>query len=99
MSEVLLIFPEADELCFIKSMHTEAINHDPAITARRGISWPAGELGAWLSYGLGTENKDLPLRRDDLLGRAGPTTNLSTTACGERFFAHSAPRREVQKFR
>src|SRR5215475_6136127 len=51
-----------DELCFIKSMHTEAINHDPAITFFQTGAQLAGRpsIGAWLSYGLGSENKDLP---------------------------------------
>lgn len=63
MSEVLPhLSKEADELCFIKSMHTEAINHDPAITFCQTGHQLAGRpsLGAWLSYGLGTENMDLP---------------------------------------
>ena len=52
----------ADDLCFIKSMHTEAINHDPAITFMQTGAQLAGRpsLGAWLSYGLGSENSDLP---------------------------------------
>ncbi len=52
----------ADQLCFIKSMHTEAINHDPAITFFQTGFQLAGRpsIGAWLSYGLGSENKDLP---------------------------------------
>ncbi|MBD3675393.1 MAG: DUF1501 domain-containing protein [Planctomycetaceae bacterium] len=52
----------ADDLCFIKSMHTEAINHDPAITyIQTGSQLPGRpSLGAWLSYGLGTMNRDLP---------------------------------------
>lgn len=52
----------ADQLCFIKSMHTEAINHDPAITFFQTGAQLAGRpsIGAWLSYGLGSENKDLP---------------------------------------
>ena len=52
----------ADELCFVKSMHTEAINHDPAITFFQTGAQLAGRpsMGAWLSYGLGTENHDLP---------------------------------------
>lgn len=51
-----------DELCFIKSMHTEAINHDPAITFFQTGAQIAGRpsIGAWLAYGLGSENKDLP---------------------------------------
>ncbi len=52
----------ADELCFIKSMHTDAINHDPAVTFLQTGSQFAGRpsIGAWLSYGLGSENENLP---------------------------------------
>ncbi|QDU79785.1 hypothetical protein Pla110_14990 [Polystyrenella longa] len=52
----------ADELCLIKSMHTEAINHDPAITFFQTGSQIAGRpsMGAWLSYGLGSANENLP---------------------------------------
>ncbi|MEO8129884.1 MAG: DUF1501 domain-containing protein [Bryobacteraceae bacterium] len=52
----------ADQLCFVKSMRTEAINHDPAITFFQTGFQIAGRpsIGAWLSYGLGSENKDLP---------------------------------------
>jgi len=52
----------ADELCFIKSMHTEAINHDPGITFFQTGAQLAGRpsIGAWLSYGLGSMNRDLP---------------------------------------
>jgi Protein of unknown function (DUF1501) len=51
-----------DELCFIKSMHTEAINHDPAVTFFQTGAQLAGRpsIGAWVSYGLGSENQDLP---------------------------------------
>ncbi|WP_114778543.1 DUF1501 domain-containing protein [Botryobacter ruber] len=51
-----------DELCFIKSMHTEAINHDPAITFFQTGSQQAGRpsMGSWISYGLGSENQNLP---------------------------------------
>ena len=51
-----------DDLCFIKSMHTEAINHDPAITFFQTGSQQAGRpsMGAWLSYGLGSANENLP---------------------------------------
>src|SRR5262245_52032996 len=52
----------ADEISFIKSMHTEAINHDPAITFFQTGFQLAGRpsIGSWLSYGLGSENQDLP---------------------------------------
>jgi len=51
-----------DEVSFIHSMHTEAINHDPAITFFQTGAQIAGRpsIGAWLAYGLGTENRDLP---------------------------------------
>src|SRR5919197_6477324 len=52
----------ADQLCFIRSMHTEAINHDPAITFFQTGSQIAGRpsMGAWVSYGLGSMNQKLP---------------------------------------
>ena len=51
-----------DQLCFIKSMNTEQINHDPAVTFAQTGFQLAGRpsLGAWVSYGLGSENEDLP---------------------------------------
>jgi len=52
----------ADRLCVVKSLFTEAINHDPAITfLHTGSELPGRPaLGAWLSYGLGSPNQDLP---------------------------------------
>ncbi len=52
----------ADELCIIRSLNSEAINHDPAITfMQTGHQQPGRpSFGSWLSYGLGTENQDLP---------------------------------------
>lgn len=52
----------ADELCFVNSMYTEAINHDPAITFFQTGSQLPGlpSMGSWLSYGLGSENDNLP---------------------------------------
>lgn len=51
-----------DDLCIIKSMHTEAINHDPALTFMQTGAQQGNRpsMGAWLSYGLGSENKNLP---------------------------------------
>src|SRR3954467_4866779 len=51
-----------DELCFIRSLHTEAINHDPAVTyLQTGDQQPGRpSLGSWTSYGLGSENASLP---------------------------------------
>lgn len=51
-----------DELCFVRSVHTEHINHDPAITfCQTGHQLPGRpSMGAWLSYGLGSANQNLP---------------------------------------
>jgi hypothetical protein len=51
-----------DDMCFIRSMHTEAINHEPAITYMQTGNQVTGRpcLGAWVSYGLGAINKNLP---------------------------------------
>ena len=52
----------ADELCIVRSMYTEAINHGPAVTyLQTGSQFPGRpSMGAWLDYGLGTENENLP---------------------------------------
>lgn len=52
----------ADDLCFIKSMHTDEINHAPAMTKfLTGHQLPGRpSLGAWVSYGLGSDNRNLP---------------------------------------
>jgi hypothetical protein len=89
----------ADDLCFVRSMHTEAINHDPAITFCQTGHQLAGRpsIGAWLSYGLGTENSDLPAyvvltsfgtgRRDDqpLYDRLWSSGFLPTQHQGVKF--------------
>jgi len=51
-----------DDLCFVRSLHTEAINHDPAITFFQTGSQMAGRpsIGSWISYGLGSLNGNLP---------------------------------------
>jgi len=52
----------ADDLCIVRSMYTEAINHDPAITFFQTGSQIAGRpsFGSWVHYGLGTMNENLP---------------------------------------
>jgi hypothetical protein len=51
-----------DDMCFIRSMHTEAINHEPGITLMQTGTQISGRpcLGSWVSYGLGSANNDLP---------------------------------------
>jgi hypothetical protein len=80
----------ADELCIIRSMHTEAINHDPAVTfLQTGHQQPGRpSFGAWLSYGLGMRKP-----RPAGLRRAGITRQRRTTppirsmrGCGARAF-------------
>lgn len=70
-----------DELCFIKSMHTEAVNHAPAITFfLSGAELPGRpSLGAWLSYGLGSETENLP-------GFVVMTSISKGTSCGQIFY-------------
>lgn len=52
----------ADDICVIRTLHTEAINHDPAITFFQTGNQQSGRpsMGAWMSYGLGSENENLP---------------------------------------
>jgi hypothetical protein len=89
----------ADDLCIIRSMHTDAINHDPAITffqtGRQLAGFPS--MGSWLSYGLGSECQDLPAyvvltsfgtgRRDDqpLYDRLWSSGFLPTEHAGVKF--------------
>ncbi len=89
----------ADELCIVRSMFTEAINHDPAITFVQTGSQLAGRpsIGSWLSYGLGSNNHDLPAyvvltsfgtgRRDDqpLYDRLWSSGFLPTQHQGVKF--------------
>lgn len=63
MSEILPHMATiADKFCMIRTLHTEAINHDPAITFCQTGSQLAGRpsIGSWVSYGLGSENQNLP---------------------------------------
>jgi hypothetical protein len=65
----------ADRMCVIRSLHTEAINHDPAMTLLQTGHQIAGRpsLGAWLSYGLGNENDNLPAFVVMISRPSGPT--------------------------
>ena len=65
----------ADQICVIRSLHTEAINHDPAMTLLQTGHQIAGRpsTGAWLSYGLGSENENLPSFVVMISRPSGPT--------------------------
>jgi hypothetical protein len=71
----------ADELCFIKSMRTEAINHAPGICfVLSGSEMPGRPtMGAWLAYGLGSANENLP-------AFAVMTSVSKGTTCGQIFY-------------
>ncbi|QDU94930.1 DUF1501 domain-containing protein [Lignipirellula cremea] len=71
----------ADDLCFVKSLHTEAVNHAPAITFFLTGSEMAGRpsLGSWLTYGLGNATENLP-------GFCVMTSISKDTTCGQIFY-------------
>lgn len=71
----------ADKLCFIKSMHTEAVNHAPAVTFFLTGSEMAGRptIGSWLTYGLGSPTEDLP-------AFTVMTSVSKGTTCGQIFY-------------
>jgi hypothetical protein len=94
-----------DDICVIKTMYTDAINHDPAITfIQTGFQQPGRpSMGAWLSYGLGSENQNLPafvvllsqanaLNADQpLFSRLWASGFLPSSYQGVRFRPGSAP--------
>jgi Protein of unknown function (DUF1501) len=73
----------ADDLCFVRSMHTEAINHAPAVTLfLTGAELPGRpSIGAWLSYGLGSMNQNLPTF-------VVMTSRDREASCGQIFYEH-----------
>jgi len=73
----------ADEICVVRSMNTEAVNHAPGVTFFMTGSQIPGRpaVGAWLAYGLGTMNQDLP-------AYVVMTSSDKTKTCGQLFFEH-----------
>ena len=71
----------ADDLCIVKSMHTEAVNHSPAISFfLSGAEMPGRPtIGAWLTYGLGSETAELP-------GFVVMTSISKNSSCGQIFY-------------
>ncbi len=71
----------ADDLCFVKSLHTDAVNHAPAISfLLSGAQIPGRpSMGAWLTYGLGRENDNFP-------GFVAMTSISKGTTCGQIFY-------------
>jgi hypothetical protein len=77
----------ADDLVLIRSMHTEAINHDPAVTFFQTGFQLAGRpsIGSWIAYGLGTENQDLPAFVAMVSQGTGNSQALADRAWGSGF--------------
>ena len=77
----------ADEICIVRSLHTDAINHDPAVTFFQTGFQLAGRpsIGAWIAYGLGSENKDLPAFVVMVSQGAGNAQALAERAWGSGF--------------
>lgn len=75
-----------DELCIVRSMYTEAINHEPAVMFMQTGSQQSGRpsVGSWLSYGLGSENENLP-GFVVLVSKGGGAQPLSSNAWGNGF--------------
>ena len=69
----------ADDICFVKSFYSEAFNHDPATLFMNTGAQLAGRpgMGSWFSYGLGSENKDLPAFVVMMTGVGQPLTNAA----------------------
>lgn len=75
-----------DELCIVRSMYTEAINHEPAVMFMQTGSQQSGRpsIGSWLSYGLGSENENLP-GFVVMVSKGGGAQPLSSNAWGNGF--------------
>jgi len=81
-----------DDLCFVKSLHTEAINHDPAMTFFQTGSQLSGRpsMGSWINYGLGSDNQNLPsfcVLLSKGTGRVAAAQPLSARLWGSGFLA------------
>jgi hypothetical protein len=74
----------ADDVCFVQGFYSEAFNHDPAVLFMNTGAQLAGRpsMGSWFSYGLGTENKDLPAFVVLMTGTGQP---LTSSAWGSGF--------------
>ncbi|WP_236974281.1 DUF1501 domain-containing protein [Membranihabitans maritimus] len=75
-----------DDICIIKSMYTEAINHEPAVMFMQTGSQQSGRpsIGSWMSYGLGSDNENLP-HFVVLISKGGGAQPLSASAWGNGF--------------
>ena len=101
LSELLPFMAQhADDLCLIRSLNTEAINHDPAMTLLQTGHQLAGRpsFGSWIAYGLGSENENLPAFTV-LISRPSGGTNaqpLARAHVGQRLPRGALPGRPLQ---
>ena len=81
----------ADEICIVRSLQTEAINHDPAHTFMNTGTTISGRpsMGSWLTYGLGSETENLP-GFVVLTSFAGRSPQPIATACGTAAFCRAS---------
>ncbi len=89
MSELLPYTSKlVDDICFVKSMHTDAINHEPAVIFVQTGSQQSGRpsIGSWLSYGLGSDNENLP-SFVVLISKGGGAQPLNSKAWSNGFLA------------
>lgn len=87
MSELFPHMAEVvDDLCIIKSMYTEAINHEPAVMFMQTGSQISGRpsIGSWLSYGLGSDNKNMP-NFVVMISQGGGSQPLNSQSWGNGF--------------
>jgi hypothetical protein len=105
-AEMCELFPHlgsvADDICIIRSMQTEAINHDPAhCFINTGSTIPGRPaMGAWITYGLGSDSENLPgLRRPDEQRKRGAESADCREAMVERVSAEPFPGRAASRQR
>ena len=87
----------ADDICIVRSLQTEQINHDPAHTFMNTGTVISGRpsMGSWLLYGLGSENDNLPGYVVLISSGGGQDQPIATRAVAQRVFAGTVPRRAV----
>ena len=90
----------ADDITIIRSVHSEAINHDPAITfIQTGTQQPGRpSMGAWVSYGLGSPNRNLPSFVVMISKGRGQSQALYSRLWGKRLSALQTPGSELPQW-
>ena len=89
-----------DDLCIVRSMYTEAINHEPAVMFMQTGSQISGRpsIGSWLSYGLGSDNENLP-NFVVLISKGGGAQPLNAQVLGQWLFTLSSSGLTVSRWK